>query len=150
MFDSVNTVGKNSPQNVIRTQTSNESLIDPNLSVPYQKKNTGHSYSSNNLGTEEHSEQNESMVSGIVGGSEAGLITGAIAVKRQSNFISIVTSRPTSNVVNQNTSKSTIKPIDEEISHTKPNSIAGPESNNTSRLNNQHYSHRLSKVFEKS
>ena len=150
MFDSVNTVGKNSPQNVIRTQTSNESLIDPNLSVPYQKKNTGHSYSSNNLGTEEHSENNESIVSGIVGGSEAGLITGAIAVKRQSNFISIVTSRPTSNVVNQNTSKSTIKPIDEEISHTKANSIAGPESNTTSRLNNQHYSHRLSKVFEKS
>ena len=88
--------------------------------------------------------------SGIFGGSDAGLVSGAIAVKRQSNLISIVSNRQTSNAVNQNTSKSTIKPTDEEISHTKANSIAGPESNNTSRLNNQHYSHQLSKVFEKS
>ena len=39
MFDSVHTMGKNSPQDVIRTQTSNESIVENRIGVQTTLKN---------------------------------------------------------------------------------------------------------------
>ena len=39
MFDSLHTMGKNSPQDVIRTQTSNESIVENRIGVQTTLKN---------------------------------------------------------------------------------------------------------------